>query len=92
LVRTQRLIEPEAVRNVLAWEHIGFSLDAAVVVAAEDRALLERALHYSARPLDFRFVERCCRWRPKVRCPYLAEPCPFGASIVKDRLWPIAEA
>jgi hypothetical protein len=32
------LIEPEYVREMLAWENSGFSLDAAVRVGAHDRA------------------------------------------------------
>jgi len=36
---------------MLAWENSGFSLDAAVRVAAHDRAGLERLLRYCARPL-----------------------------------------
>jgi hypothetical protein len=44
------LIEPDDVREMLAWEHSGFSLDAAVRVGAHDRAGLERLLRYCARP------------------------------------------
>ena len=44
------LIEPDAVREMLAWETSGFSLDASVHVAAQDRAGLERLLRYCARP------------------------------------------
>ena len=44
------LIEPDDVREMLAWETSGFSLDASVHVAAQDRAGLERLLRYSARP------------------------------------------
>jgi hypothetical protein len=44
------LIEPEDVREMLAWENSGFSLDAAVRVGAHDRAGLERLLRYCARP------------------------------------------
>jgi len=44
------LIEPDAVREMLAWENSGFSLDAAVCVAAHDRPGLERLLRYCARP------------------------------------------
>jgi hypothetical protein len=43
-------IEPDAVREMLAWENSGFSQDAAVRVAAHDRAGLERLLRYCARP------------------------------------------
>jgi hypothetical protein len=44
------LSAPDAVREMLAWENSGFSLDAAVRVAAHDRAGLERLLRYGARP------------------------------------------
>ena len=44
------LIEPHDVRDMLAWENSGLSLDAAVRVAAHDRAGLERLLRYCARP------------------------------------------
>ncbi|MCX5790444.1 MAG: transposase [Elusimicrobia bacterium] len=36
--------------EMLAWRHSGFSLHAATAVAAEDRAALERLLHYCGRP------------------------------------------
>jgi hypothetical protein len=36
------LIERDDVREMLAWENSGFSLDAAVRVGAQDRAGLER--------------------------------------------------
>jgi hypothetical protein len=44
------LIERDDVREMLAWEYSGFSLDAAVRVGASDRAGLERLLRYCARP------------------------------------------
>jgi hypothetical protein len=44
------LIERDDVREMLAWENSGFSLDAAVRVSAQDRAGLERLLRYCARP------------------------------------------
>ena len=44
------LIEPDDVREMLAWENSGFSLDAAVRVGAHDRAGLERLLRDCARP------------------------------------------
>jgi hypothetical protein len=37
-------------RDMLGWEHGGFSLDAAVRIAGDDRAGLERLLRYCARP------------------------------------------
>jgi len=36
------LIEPDGVREMLAWENSGFSLDATVRVIAYDRAGVER--------------------------------------------------
>ena len=44
------LIEADDVREMLAWENSGSSLDAAVRVGAHDRAGLERLLRYCARP------------------------------------------
>ncbi len=44
------LIEPDDVRELLAWENSGFSLDAAVRVGAHDRAGLKRLLRDCARP------------------------------------------
>ncbi|WPL14899.1 Putative transposase [Thiorhodovibrio litoralis] len=44
------LIEPNDVREMLAWDNSGFSLDAEVCIAAQDRAGLERLLRYCARP------------------------------------------
>ncbi len=44
------LVDPDDVRAMLTWENSGFSLDASVRVAAQDRAGLERLLRYCARP------------------------------------------
>jgi len=44
------LIEADDVRDMLAWENSGFSLDAAVRVGAHERAGPERLLRYCARP------------------------------------------
>ncbi len=44
------LIDPDDVRAMLTWENSGFSLDASVRVAAQDRAGLERLLRSCARP------------------------------------------
>ncbi len=43
-------IEPRVAREMLAWEHSGFSLHGATAVRAGDRAGLERLLYYCARP------------------------------------------
>ena len=44
------LIAPDDVREMLAWENSGFSLDPEVRVGAQDRAGLERLLRHCARP------------------------------------------
>jgi len=44
------LSEPDDGREMLVWENSGFSLDAAVRIAAGDRAGLERLLRYCAGP------------------------------------------
>jgi len=44
------LIGDDDVRDMLAWENSGFSLDASVRIADRDRAGLERLLRYCARP------------------------------------------
>jgi hypothetical protein len=68
------LIEPEDVREMLAWENSGFSLDAAVRVGAHDRAGLERLLRYCARPpfalerLELLDAERVVYRLPKPQC------------------------
>ena len=43
-------IPVETARNMLAWPNSGFSLNAEVVVEAEDRKGLERLIGYCARP------------------------------------------
>ena len=74
---------------MLAWENSGLSRDAAVRVAAHDRAGLERLLRYCARVLHVRFVQHCCRWQPKGRCLFMADCCRLrarrGASAYKRR-------
>nr|WP_242518473.1 transposase [Thiorhodovibrio winogradskyi] len=69
------LIEPDDVREMLAWKHSSFSLDAAVRVAAHDRAGLKRVLPQCAQPLNVRCVDYCCRWQPKARSLFLAGCC-----------------
>jgi hypothetical protein len=44
------LLDPDDARDMLTWEHCGFSLDASVCIAGHDRAGLERLLRYCARP------------------------------------------
>jgi hypothetical protein len=44
------LLDPDDARDRLAWTNSGFSLDAGVCIAGDDRAGLERLLRYCARP------------------------------------------
>ena len=44
------LLESFETREMLAYQHSGFSVDAGVCIAAHDRAALERLLRYCARP------------------------------------------
>ena len=51
------MIEADDVREMLAWENSGFSLDAAVRVGAHDHGGLERVLRPCVRLLHVRFVQ-----------------------------------
>jgi len=44
------LLEPCVAKEMLAYKHSGFSVDAGVCIEAQDRAGLERLLRYCARP------------------------------------------
>ena len=44
------LIESLDAKEMLAYEHSGFSVDASVCIEARDRSGLERLLRYGARP------------------------------------------
>ena len=44
------LLESCDAKNMLAYQHSGFSVDAGVCILAHDRAALERLLRYCARP------------------------------------------
>jgi len=44
------LIEKADAKDMLAYQHSGFSVDAGVCIEAHDRAALERLLRYCARP------------------------------------------
>ncbi len=44
------LIEKEDVKEMQAYQYSGFSVDAGVLIDADDRAALERLLRYCARP------------------------------------------
>ncbi len=54
-----RLIDRYDVHEMLDWENNDFSMDAAVRVAAHDRAGLSSLLRYCSRPLYVRLVENC---------------------------------
>jgi hypothetical protein len=58
------LLDPDDARDRLAWANSGFSLDACVCIAGDDRAGLERRLRYGARPLfALERIERVTRPR-----------------------------
>lgn len=73
LLRMLRLgaLPEESAREMLARPHGGFSLDAQVSIAADDRAALERLLRYVLRPalsvqrLSYKPEEDLVRYRPK---------------------------
>ena len=44
------LLEKADAKEMLAYQHSGFSVDAGVCIEAHDRAALERLLRYCARP------------------------------------------
>ena len=44
------LLDPDEARDMLTWEHVGFSLAASVCIAGHDQAGLERLLRYCAHP------------------------------------------
>jgi hypothetical protein len=46
----RRLIEKADAKEMLAYQHSGFSVDAGVRIEADDRAALERLLRYCAHP------------------------------------------
>ena len=46
----RRLIEKADAKDMLAYQHSGFSVNAGVCIEAHDRAALERLLRYCARP------------------------------------------
>jgi hypothetical protein len=46
----QGLIERADAKEMLGYQHSGFSVDAGMCIAAHDRAALERLLRYCARP------------------------------------------
>jgi len=45
------LLEKEEAQNMLSWNTSGFSLDASVLIDAQDRHGLERLIRYCARPI-----------------------------------------
>ena len=44
------LLESCDAKDMLAYQHSGFSVDAGVLIEAHDRAALERLLRYEPRP------------------------------------------
>ncbi len=59
------LIEPDDVREMLAPENSGLSLDAVVDVGGQDPAGLERLLQCFTRPANVWFFGHSCLWQPK---------------------------
>lgn len=80
------LIEPGNVREMLAWENSGFSLDAAVRVGAHDRAGLERLLRDCARPP---FALECLELLDAERVVYHRLPKPQRDGSTALRLTPL---
>jgi hypothetical protein len=52
------LLESFETKEMLGYQHSGFSVDASVCLEAHDRAALERLLRYCARPP---FAYRCAK-------------------------------
>ena len=50
------LIDSVDAKEMLAYQHSGFSVNASVYIEAHDRAALERLLRYCARPLPWRML------------------------------------
>jgi len=74
------LIDSDDVREMLAWENSGFSLDAEVRIAARDRAGLERLLRYCARPpFALERLDRIDDQRVVYRLPH---PKPDGTKVL----------
>lgn len=46
----RNLLQSSDAKDMLAYQHSGFSVDAGVCIQAHDRAALERLLRYRARP------------------------------------------
>ena len=82
LFKRRKLLSPEDVDMMRQWEHEGgFSLNADVTVAAQDRAGLERLLRYCARPI---FASERLQWIEKdQRLVYrLPKPRPDGQTVL----------
>jgi len=52
-----------------------FKVDAAVRMAGQDCAGLERLFRHCARPSNVWSAEHCCRWQPNEGCLLLAVCC-----------------
>ena len=61
------LLENFEAKEMLAYQHSGFSVDASVCIEAHDRAALERLLRYCAQPRPHR--------RNRLKC---LSVCPNG--------------
>ena len=82
LFKRRSLLSPEDVDVMREWAHQGgFSLNADVTVAAQDRAGLERLFRYSARPI---FASERLQWIEKdQRLVYrLPKPRPDGQTVL----------
>ena len=75
------LIERDDVREMLAWDNSGFSLDAAVRVGAQDRAGLERLLCYCAR-LSFFFEPTWALKVAWISYPWISYPLSVKATML----------
>ncbi len=50
VVKATHLLESRDAKEMLVYQHSGFSVDAGVCILAHDCAALERLLRYCARP------------------------------------------
>jgi hypothetical protein len=76
----RRLLDSDDARDMLTWEHGGFSLDASVCIAGSDRPGLERLLRYCARsPFALARIEQVNEDRIVYRPP---EPQRDGRTVL----------
>ncbi len=81
LFERRGVLGSEAVADMRAWPHSGFSIDASVTVCARDRAGLERLLRYCARPA---FASQRLVWENegKELLYRLPKPRPDGQTVL----------